>query len=134
MEIKNFTKGEAMRNYIVLKCNDEAALVDKINEKIQEGYIPVGGMTESRRNSNKLPRDKFSDEIIIFSQTLYKPLEKVNQEYTLQKKDRGSVKYNLSNPETWRDMPKEDFDALMKEGVNVGGLNFKEKTNASKKN
>lgn len=31
----------------------------------------------------------------------------------------GSVKYDLTNPETWKNLPKEDFDRLMNEGVVV---------------
>lgn len=47
---------------------------------------------------------------------------------------RGRAKYNLSDPQSWRNMPKEDFDALMKEGVNIGGsggknLSFKNISN-----
>ncbi len=47
----------------------------------------------------------------------------------------GKVKYNLSDPESWRNMPREDFDRLMKEGVNISGggssknLSFKNVSN-----
>jgi len=41
--------------------------------------------------------------------------------------------YNLSDPETWRNMPREDFDSFMKEGVVIGGgsktLSFKNVSN-----
>lgn len=43
-------------------------------------------------------------------------------------------RYNLTDPESWRNMPREDFDRLMKEGVNIGGsggknLSFKNVAN-----
>jgi hypothetical protein len=33
----------------------------------------------------------------------------------------GKRHYNLSDPATWRNMPREDLDRLLKEGVNVQG-------------
>lgn len=33
----------------------------------------------------------------------------------------GSVKYNLADPSTWRSMPREELDRIMKEGINVQG-------------
>lgn len=33
----------------------------------------------------------------------------------------GAMKYRLSDPAVWRDMPREELDRLLKEGVNVQG-------------
>lgn len=47
---------------------------------------------------------------------------------------QGGVKYDLNDPSVWRNMPKEEFDRLKKEGINVqlaAGqvLKFKEQKN-----
>lgn len=33
----------------------------------------------------------------------------------------SAAKYNLSDPEAWRNMPREDLDRLLREGINVQG-------------
>lgn len=33
----------------------------------------------------------------------------------------GKASYDLSNPQSWREMPRDDLDRLLKEGVNVHG-------------
>lgn len=46
----------------------------------------------------------------------------------------GGKRYDLSNPETWRTMPREDLDQLLKEGINIQSgsgqvFSFKDVTN-----
>ncbi len=46
----------------------------------------------------------------------------------------GGRRYDLSNPETWRNIPREDLDQLLKEGINIQSgsgqvFSFKDVTN-----
>lgn len=57
-----------MKNYMVLKCNDAGRLIEEVNNKILEGYIPTGGMAERREV------DAYNKWSNMYSQTIYKPL------------------------------------------------------------
>ncbi len=45
----------------------------------------------------------------------------------------SDIKYYLNDPQVWRDMPDDDFDKIMREGINLNigkqAFQFKEKSN-----